>query len=377
MGQKQEGKVRAVLIGFGGMGRQYAQMIRDNEVSGMVLAGVCCRNKEGQKILHEEYPGVSLYTDVEDALAHKEEFDAAIIVTPHTSHVEIGRAMVRAGKHILVDKPAGVDSLSVGELIDEAKENQVSFAMIFNVRMNPAFQKAKELLQAGALGRVTRAVWICNTWYRTPAYHHSAPWRSSWNGECGGLLMNQNQHYLDIWQWLFGMPEEIFAVVDYGKYNDFAVDDSADLLFFYPGDFRGTMITASGENPGVNRLDIWGTKGRLSVEDAQRVFLDENEMSTEEFARTNQEVYGALNHREREIPLEENALAYQKYFQNFAAHLREGAPLYADGREGQKSLELANAAYLSSWTGSRQAFPVDGVLYREFLKKQQEKEARL
>ena len=137
------------------------------------------------------------------------------------------------------------------------------------------------------------------------------------------------------------------------------------------------MITASGENPGVNRLDIWGTKGRLSVEDAQRVFLDENEMSTEQFARTNQEVYGALNHREREIPLEENALAYQKYFRNFAAHLREGAPLYADGREGQKSLELANAAYLSSWTGIRQAFPVDGALYREFLKKQQEKEARL
>lgn len=374
MGQETKGKIRAAIIGFGGMGRQYAQMLRDNEVQGMVLAGVCCRNKEGQQVLREEYPGVSIYSDVQDALAHGEEFDAAIIVTPHTSHVEIGRAMVQAGKPILVDKPAGVDVLSVRGLIDEAKKKKVSFGMIFNVRMNPAFQKAKELLDAGVLGRVTRAVWLCNTWYRTPAYHQSASWRSSWNGECGGLLINQCQHYLDIWQWLFGMPKKLFAVVDYGKYNDFCVDDSAELLFFYPNAFRGTMITASGEAPGINRLDIWGTKGRLSVTDAQRVVLDENVMSTEEFARTNKEIYGTLAHQEREILLKEGVPAYPKYFRNFADHLLEGMPLYADGEEGLKSVELANGAYLSSWTKSRLALPVDGSLYLEHLREQQRRE---
>ncbi len=368
------GKVRVVLIGFGGMGRQYAQMLRDNEVEGMVLSGVCCRNTKGQGVLQKEFPGVSVYSSVEDILVHQEEFDAAVIVTPHTSHVEIGKAMVRAGKHILVDKPAGVDAQSVSELIDEAERNQVSFGMIFNVRMNPAFQKAKELLQAGVLGRVTRTVWMCNTWYRTPAYHHSAPWRSSWNGECGGLLMNQLQHYLDVWQWLFGMPEEVLAVVDYGKYNDFAVDDSADLLFFYPGDFRGTMISASGENPGINRLDIWGTKGRLSIEDTERIILDENVMSTEEFAQVNQEIYGRLEHRQREISVEKNSRAYQQWFKNYADHLIKGTPLYADGNEGLKSVELANGAYLSAWSGSRQKFPVDRGVYQAWLKRQQEKE---
>ena len=73
-----------------------------------------------------------------------------------------------------------------------AEKNQVSFGMIFNIRMNPAFKKAKELLDQGTLGKISRVAWICNTWYRTPAYHASAPWRSSWKGEGGGLLINQS-----------------------------------------------------------------------------------------------------------------------------------------------------------------------------------------
>ena len=83
------------------------------------------------------------------------------------------------------------------------------------------------------MGKVGRAVWICNTWFRTPAYHHSAPWRSSWKKECGGLLINQSQHYLDIWQWILGMPDQVLATMDYGKYNEIEVDDNVDIQFFY------------------------------------------------------------------------------------------------------------------------------------------------
>ena len=99
-------QVRAAVIGFGGMGRQYAEMIRDGRIGGMVLAGVCCRNEQGQELLKKEYPGVLVYRDVDEMVSRQAEYDAAVIVTPHASHVEIGLRMVEAGKHILVDKPA-------------------------------------------------------------------------------------------------------------------------------------------------------------------------------------------------------------------------------------------------------------------------------
>lgn len=364
-------QVRAAVIGFGGMGRQYAEMIRDCRIGGMVLAGVCCRNRQGQELLGREYPGVSVYRDVDEMVSRQAEYDAAVIVTPHTSHVEIGLKMVEAGKHILVDKPAGVSAGEVRRLVDEAKKAGVSFGMIFNTRMNPVFQKAKELVDEGVLGKVGRAVWICNTWFRTPAYHHSAPWRSSWKNECGGLLINQSQHYLDIWQWILGMPDQVFATMDYGKYNAIEVDDNVDIQFFYEKGIHGTFVSSTGENPGVNRLEIWGTKGRLTVEDTSRVILDENEMPTDEFAQVNQEVYGVLKHHAREIPVEEGSNGYQMILENFSKHLREGTPLLADGWEGLKAIMMTNGAYLSSWQERKVSLPADEEMFLAELKKRQ------
>ena len=360
-------QIRTAVIGFGGMGSKYARMLYDGEIEGMTLAGVCCRNAQGQAILRQEYGGVSVYQDVEDALAHGDQFDAAVIVTPHTSHVKIGKAMVAAGKHILVDKPAGIWTRNVRELIGAAKEAGVSFGMIFNMRMDPVFQKAKELLDQGVLGRISRVVWLCNTWYRTPAYHYSAPWRSSWKGECGGLLINQSQHYLDLLQWLVGMPDGLLATLDYGKYNNFNVDDSADIQFFYNSGIHVTFISSTGENPGVNRLELWGPKGRMTIEDNSRLFLDENVVSTEDFAAENKEIYGVLEHHVREIFVEKDEQAYQKVFKNFADHLLTGTPLMADGQEGLKSLIMTNGAYLSSWLDKRLSLPVDEDLFLEKL----------
>lgn len=367
-------QVRLVLIGFGGMGRQYAAMIRDGQVEGMVLAGVCCRNAAGQQLLREEYPGVAIYRDVADTLAHAEAFDAALIVTPHTSHVEIARQMVAAGKHILLDKPAGVYAREVRELVDQADKAGVSFGMIFNNRANPAFAKARELLHSGAIGTPVRAVWVCNTWFRTPAYHHSSPWRSSWNGECGGLLINQSQHYLDLWLWLLGAPDAVYADMTFGRYAPITVDDGVDLQLYYDNGLHGTFISSTGENPGVNRLEIWGEMGRLCVEDKGRVILEQNEMSTTRFAAVNRDVYGKLAYSRQEIPVTPNPAMYQTVLGAFSEHLRKGTPMIADGEDGLRAVELTNAAYVSAWQGRKVRLPVDPAVYEELLHKKQEEE---
>lgn len=364
--------VRIAVIGYGGMGSKYVKMIIGGEIQGLSLTGVCCRGQAGQAELRSLYPDVSVYSDVEDTLAHRDEFDAVLIATPHPSHVEIGKAAAAAGVHLLVDKPAGVSTKEVKELADAAAQNGVSLGMIFPVRNNPPYVKAKELLEAGALGRLQRAVWVCNKWYRSPAYHASAKWRSSWAGEGGGLLINQCQHDLDIWQWLFGMPDSVLAVLDYGKYNDFQVDDSGDIQFYYKNGFHGTYIAASAEAPGVSRLEIWGTKGRLTIEDNSRITLDENVMDIREFAETNREIYGVPEHHLREIPLEENdGGMYQPIFDNFVDHLLRSAPLKIDGNDGLNTIMITNGAYLSSWLGKRVDYPIDDELYATLLGERQ------
>lgn len=368
------GEIRAVLIGFGGMGSQYARMLQDHLVEGMQLSGICCRNAAGQEIIRRDYPGVTIYHNTDDVFSHREAFDLVIIVTPHDTHAAIGRQAFLAGKHVICDKPAGISTKEVKEMMEAWKKAGTVWSMIYNTRTTPAFKKAKEMLEEGAVGRLTRAVWVCNTWFRTPAYHHAASWRSTWSGEHGGLLINQCQHYLDIWQWLLGMPDRIDASIDFGKYNDFMVDDSVDLRLLYDDGLRGTFISSSGEAPATNRFEIWGTKGKLTVEDGTSLTLDENLMETTEFAGVNTEIYGELSHRLHKIPLPEKGSPYQILFQNVSDHIRMGEPLICTGEDGWKGVELANASYLSAWLGHTIKLPVDDEMYVHMLQGKIEEE---
>lgn len=361
-------KLRVALIGFGGMGKQYAQMLRDGEVDRMVLTGVCCRNAAGIELLNKEYPNVAVYADAEELFAHRDAYDALIIVTPHTSHVELGMRAAQAGKHILIDKPIGTTVQEVQRLLDCVKQNQVVCGTIFNVRMYPAYRKAKEILDSGVLGRLQRALWVCNSWYRSPAYHRSSAWRSTWAGERGGLLINQSQHCFDIWQSLFGLPEQISADISYGRYNPFQVDDAVDMQMRYANGLHGTYIASSGEHPGVNRLEIWGSKGKLCVENHTMVTLDENLVDTETFARMNTEIYGVPPHQCRQIPVSEDCSdSYRRVFDNFVAHILQGEPLLESGEDGLASVMLANGAYLSSWRKEPVTLPIDGECYNALL----------
>ena len=366
-------QVRAALIGFGGMGRIYAQMINAGMVEGLKLAGVCCRNQEGQTLLREQFAGVAIYTNAEDMASHEAEFDAVIIVTPHNSHISLGYQFAKLGKHILMDKPAGISAGEVEGLVRYCEDRGLAYSMIFNNRQLPVFKAMKEKLSSGILGTLHRAVWVCNDWYRSPAYHASAGWRSSWNGEGGGMMINQNPHFLDMWNWYFGLPDRVYSAMEFGRYNDFLVDDAVDMQLFYNSGFHGTFISATGEAPGVNRLEVWGSKGRLSME-GNRITFAENEMSIEEFGKVNTEKFAKIPYTIHEEIFDQQVNPYGIILNNFAAHLLHGEPLMTNGRDGLREVQLANAIYVSGWEEKKVALPVAEERYLDGLVLRQEME---
>ena len=366
-------QVSAALIGFGGMGRIYAQMIFAGLAPGMKLAGVCCRNEEGQLLLKEKFPGVAVYMDAEDMASHGEDYDAVIIVTPHTTHIPIGWQFARLGKHILMDKPAGISAGEVEDLVRYCEEQGLAFSMIFNNRQLPIFRAVKEKLDSGILGTLHRAVWVCNDWYRSPAYHASAGWRSSWAGECGGMMVNQNPHFLDMWNWFFGLPDKVYASMEFGRYNDFLVDDAIDLQLHYDSGFHGTFVSATGEAPGINRLEIWGSKGRLTME-GNKITFAENELSVEEFGWINQEKFAKIPYSVTEETFDGQVNPYGIIMSNFANHLLHGEELLTTGRDGLRQIQLANAIYVSGWEERKVTLPVEEKCYLDGLTARQEAE---
>ena len=187
------------------------------------------------------------------------------------------------------------------------------------------------------------------------------------------MMVNQNPHFLDMWNWFFGLPDRVYASMEFGRYNDFLVDDAIDLQLFYDNGFHGTFISATGEAPGVNRLEIWGSKGRLTME-GNRITFAENELSVEEFGRMNTEKFAKIPYTVHEEIYDQQVNPYGVVLQNFAAYLLHGEELLTDGWDGLRQIQLANAIYVSGWEERKVTLPVEEKRYLEGLMARQAEE---
>src|SRR4030095_3483472 len=143
----------------------------------------------------------------------------------------------------------------------------------YNQRTNPLYVKLKELIDAGELGEVKRTNWIITNWYRSQSYYDSGTWRATWAGEGGGVLLNQDPHQLDLWQWTISMmPKRVRAFCYFGKHCNIQVEDDVTAFVEYENGATGVFVTTTGEAPGTNRLEISGDRGKIVIENNTLTF---------------------------------------------------------------------------------------------------------
>ena len=367
--------LRTALIGTGTMGKNYLRRVRQGLVPSMTITAAVARRPETQQEVRDICGDtVQIFASEEELYAHEDLFDAVLIVTPHKLHPQMGMNALRHGKHVLLDKPVAVSVADCTELIKTAKESGLVCSVVFHQRSYPKYQLIRKMIQNGEIGEIYRILLENSRYFRTPYYHHSGAWRSSWTGEGGGALINQGQHILDIWQWLFGMPEELYAQMGFGKYNDFRVDDEASLTMRYPSGMTGVFILTTGEGTYTEKLEITGSRGTI--------LLDQDHLTVTTFDQDlgDYRKNAAVNSREelhssvREEDFKTNESCQQEILENFARAVLYGEPLLVDLENAVNALELTNAAYLSSWTHMPVKLPVDAEEYRRQLKAQQDAE---
>lgn len=376
-------KIRVALVGIGVMGSKYAQMIVSGEVKNMVLTGIVARKQEAKEwaatLATSDGLKPNIYSDVDDMFANADDYDAVIIVTPHKTHEEIAIRAFELGKHVLCDKPAGATIGQAEHMTAASKQYDKVYGMIFHQHRYPKYMYIKEALENGELGELKRMMIVNSRYFRTAHYHKSGSWRSSWNGEGGGALINQGAHILDMWQWLFGMPQTIYADIPFGKYNDFKVDDEATVQMRYPNGVTGIFMLTTGEAVWQERLEIVGTKGRMLLED-DTLHIYRYSMDSKEYIATQN-----VNSREN-LTIDEEVIDFGKavepyvaMLENFADAVLDGGKteLFAPGEQAVNQLMLTNAAYYSAWKGMPVELPLDVSEYDEAFAKrcQEESEA--
>ncbi|MDU5142722.1 MAG: Gfo/Idh/MocA family oxidoreductase [Paenibacillus dendritiformis] len=361
--------VRIGVIGLGNMGSAHAKCIARGEIIGAVLAAVCDsvpgRREWAESELGEHIP---FYSTEEEMLASG-KIDAVLIATPHYHHPESAINAFGRGLHVLIEKPAGVYTKQVREMNERAARSGKVFGIMYNQRSQPIYQKLRDLIQSGELGEIRRTNWIITNWYRPQSYYNSGGWRATWAGEGGGVLINQDPHQLDLWQWTTGLvPKRMRAFCRFGHYRDIEVEDDVTAYVEYENGASGVFVTTTGEAPGTNRFEITGDRGKVVIEHGKLTFW-RLRVPEPEFNRQYEGMFGQPECWKCDIPVHGQGGEHRGIIQNWTDAIRTGAPLLAPGEEGIHGLTLSNAMLLSAWTDDWVTFPLDEDLFHAELQK--------
>ncbi len=367
-------KIRFGIIGLGNQGSSYVKFFSEGKIENGVLTAMCDIDPAAIARIKEKYdiPGAVFFDD-HKKLLDSGLVDAILIETPHYFHPGMAMDAFARGIGVICEKPAGVYTKQVKEMNEAAARSGVPFSLMFNQRTNCVYRKMREMIADGAIGKFQRVTWIITNWFRSEHYYKSGSWRASWEGEGGGVLINQCPHQIDLIQWIIGeMPASVRGFCGYGKWHDIEVEDDVTAYFTYKNGATGVFITTTGEAPGSNRLEISGTRGKLLCDRSKgadmKLWYYKNEQDSDEYCRTADNMYNAPECVWTEVETDGLNRQHEGIINNFANAMLGLEPFYVDGKEGVRGVELMNAMELSGWNGGEEIkLPIDEERYLKEL----------
>lgn len=346
-------KTLAGTIGFGLVG---TGVIAHNHAAAILalsgqydlkLAGVLGRTEAKAREFAEKH-GIPLASADPAAFFARPEIHVVCILTPSGLHLEPALQAIRAGKHVLVEKPLEISLDRVDAMLEAADAAGVGVECIFQARFTEGARALKAAIEAGRFGRLC----LCSAYIK---WHRSAQYYTGWKGtlgiDGGGAVINQSIHALDLLQWLVGMPAEIFAWKTRRVHLEIEAEDTACATLRFPDGAMGSIEATTAAWPGwERRIEICGEFGSVALEDEKVVRWDFREArpedaeicakAAENTARTGA---GASNI----IGFE----GHQRQIEQMVIALRSGAPMPIGGRSARNSVALVRALYESAERG--------------------------
>ncbi|NLG97080.1 MAG: Gfo/Idh/MocA family oxidoreductase [Chloroflexi bacterium] len=357
-------KLRHAIIGVGALVFNMHRPALDLPTT--EVAAVCDIRTEIGKQRADEL-GVPFYEDYRQMLAEVQP-DVTVVMTPHYLHPQMAIDAMKAGSHVLVEKPMATQVADADRMVAVARETGKLLAVNFQQRLRPEVLAARRLIEAGRVGTIQR-VSLVVPWPRSYRYYSLASWRATWWGEGGGVLLNQAPHDLDLVCHLAGMPRRVISW-NRANLHQIEVEDTISAMLEWDNGASGYLHISTAESGPKSDLEVVGTKGSIQVKNGALAF-HEFEADVHEFLRTTDEIYSGPGQKPVPVELEtgEGAPAgdHPSVYRNFHAAILTGSPISASGEQGVMSLELANAMIYSSFTQSVVELPLDRQKYSELL----------
>ena len=329
--------LRFALIGCGRIANRHAEHINNFAQ----LVAVCDVDKEKADTLAEQY-GAKAYYSLEDLLANEKDIDVASICTPNGLHAQHSITSLKAGVHVLCEKPLATNVHDCGDMIKTAEMYNKRLFAIKQNRFNPPVAAVKKAIDEGRLGKIYSVQLSC-FWNRNPQYYENS-WKGT-KGLDGGTLYTQFSHFIDLLYWLIGDVKTANAFMGNYDHKDIIEfeDTGAVILEFYNGAIGTVNYTVNSYGKNMEgSLTIFGEKGTVKIGGQ---YLNEMEYQ-------NIEGYKIEN-----LPEGNKANSYGAYqgsmsnhdhvYRNLIDVLSNNASISTSAFEGLKTVEIIDKIYSS------------------------------
>ena len=301
---------------------------------GAEIAAICDSDEENLRFAGERYgiPEEKRFKDYRALLA-RGDIDAAVVAVPDQRHREISCAFLEAGKHVLCEKPMALTREDARAMIAAADKSGRRLMVGQICRFTPAFEKAKALVDAGALGDLYFLeseyahdyMKIVDNWRADPLRH----------GVIGGGC-----HAVDLLRWLGGDPVEVFAYGTKRLLPQVPYDDATVAVLKFDDKTMGKVFVSTGcKRDYTMRTVLYGTKGTL---------ICDNTSPTMTLFTAGED---GMAHEPELLEVEVNNHNAKREFESFAEAIRDGAPVLTDAREGAKTVEVCLSIIESAAAG--------------------------
>jgi UDP-N-acetyl-2-amino-2-deoxyglucuronate dehydrogenase len=261
--------MKFAIVGAGVIGDLHAQTIAG--LPGAQVSVVVDAQLEHAQALAARHQALAV-TDLSEALSVP-DVDAVAICTPSGQHAGMVVAALRAGKHVVVEKPLDISLPAAFRVAAAERDSDRRVTVISQHRFDTSSQVVHDAVSSGRLGKVSSGI-ASISWWRSQAYYDSAGWRGTWALDGGGALMNQGIHTIDLLVWFLGEPVEVFAWTGLLAHERIEVEDTAVATIRFANGALGVIAGTTSAYPGLNaRVEVHGDRGSAVIDDDELTYF--------------------------------------------------------------------------------------------------------
>lgn len=341
--------IRIAVIGTGNIAHAHVDAYMQFPDRCKIVALVDIVPEKAQKMKERYGLDADVY-DAHEKILSRQDIDLADVCTPPYVHASISIHCLRAGMHVVCEKPMAASLEECDEMIRARDESGKKLSIIAQNRFRQPIADLKALLDSGLAGPVRHAQ-VDSFWWRGHCYY-DLWWRGTWEKEGGGCTLNHAVHHIDMLCWMMGLPDKVTSILANTAHDNAEVEDLSATILQYPGALA--QLTASVVHHGEEQQLVFQCeKAKLAAPfscyastSLPNGFPVRNEALEKEIA-----AYAAALPRVRWE-------GHAGQLENVLTAIETDGPVAIGGEDGRRTIELITAIYKSGATGETVRLPL-------------------